>query len=139
MKRTYLLLLGLVNTGACAPLMERYAEPSFAVLGTQPELFAAVRGVAAANAWTLSWSAPRRGHLEAIQPRGEAAPVRWRFRVEQDRVAVERAYLAGETGSWVTPGYVGAGCTYRDEEAIIRAVVADLAGPGDAATLLAWW
>lgn len=137
MRSAHLLLPVLLCASASAPVMKPYVEPSFAVRGSQGELFAALRRVAEDRSWELAWAAPRRGELEGVEPREDAAPIRWRFRVERDRVAVRMEYLAPETTSWTTPAYIGDGHDYPDESKVVRSMISHLAGQRDDAALLA--
>lgn len=137
MRRAHLLLFVLLCAGASAPLMKPYVEPSFAIRGSRGELFAALRRVAKDRSWELTWASPRRGELEAIEARTDAAPIHWRFRIDRDRVAVRMEYLAQETAGWTARGYVGAGHDYSDEGAVVRSMISHLAGQRDDAALLA--
>lgn len=122
MRFHYLALAALLPCEASTPLPTEYGEPTFAVRGSQPELFAAALSVVAAHGWELQWAHSRRGRLEVVDRSFEPATL-WTLEIDRDRIRVHMRYL--KHGVWQPP-IVAAFHSYPRAHALIENIAAEL-------------
>jgi hypothetical protein len=132
------ILLAAMMFGACATVRGsrgvRYDAPVIQVAATGPHIVAAITLLAREKNWQIVEVAKDGSYVEAIAPEenvgGALARDRWRFRIDERQIAVERTFevqfYPGE--AWQSAEQVCPTYAYVEERGLIDALGEELGG-----------